>query len=302
MKFKWDDVTIIKYIEDNGYVFIKFIENGKRGLSRRILVKCDEHEPYEVIFNNFKRGRRCRKCTTTWTSSYEEVKEFVENNGYKLHTKKEDYKNNLSDILLECNKGHMYTTQFTHFKRGKRCRFCGYIKVGENNRLNVNKIINLIEEIGYKLLTPIEDYKNEKTKLKLQCDKGHIYTTQWCVLRDGGRCTICRESKGERRIRKYLEENSIYFISQKHFKDLRGDCGAPLRFDFYLPQHNTLIEYQGEFHDGNNTLQTKDELFKQQKYDNMKREYVKYNDIKLIEIWYYDYDKVEDLLNEYLKF
>lgn len=54
---------------------------------------------------------------------------------------------------------------------------------------------------------------------------------------------ITRNSKGEERIKKFLEKNQINFEEQKRLDNIRK---AP--YDFYLPDYNLLIEFQGRQH------------------------------------------------------
>ena len=51
---------------------------------------------------------------------------------------------------------------------------------------------------------------------------------------------------GESKISDYLDSHEIEYSSQHTFPECT-DVGL-LRFDFYLPEHNTLIEYQGQQH------------------------------------------------------
>jgi hypothetical protein len=71
-----------------------------------------------------------------------------------------------------------------------------------------------------------------------------------------------------------------------------------LSYDFALPQKNILIEYQGEYHDGNTRCQTKKDIEEQQYHDKLKYNYAKSHNIKLLEIWYWDYDNIEQILNQ----
>ena len=96
----------------------------------------------------------------------------------------------------------------------------------------------------------------------------------------------------------YLEENDIPFEWQKSYDDLIGTGGGFLSYDFYIPNSNTLIEYQGEFHDGTAPYQTKAQLEYQKEHDRRKREYAKNNNITLLEIWYKDFDNIEQILEE----
>ena len=71
-----------------------------------------------------------------------------------------------------------------------------------------------------------------------------------------------------------------------------------LSYDFYLPKYNLLIEYQGEFHDGSAGKYSRINIKKQQEHDRRKKQYAKDNNIKLLEIWYWDYDNIEKILEK----
>ena len=62
----------------------------------------------------------------------------------------------------------------------------------------------------------------------------------------GQGCPICKESKGEKEIREFLTTNNVKFNHQHKFKDCKNIL--PLPFDFYLPEHNTCIEFNGRQH------------------------------------------------------
>ena len=74
----------------------------------------------------------------------------------------------------------------------------------------------------------------------------------------------------------------------------------PLPFDFYLPKYNILIEYDGLGHynfNDKSEWRTKENVLLTQKHDNIKTKYCEDNNIKLIRIPYYDYNKLNE---EYL--
>jgi len=138
----------------------------------------------------------------------------------------------------------------------------------------------------------------------------------------GNGCPECRKSKGEKEIDKVLIENNwikisqkdfdnlidndkyskLYFIPQKEFEGLVGVGRKNLSYDFYIPKLNLLIEYQGEQHEkfikgihGN-----KKKFLRQLEHDRRKKEYAKINNINFIEIWYYDFDRIEEILYNYI--
>lgn len=98
---------------------------------------------------------------------------------------------------------------------------------------------------------------------------------------------MCRISKGEKHIAKFLEENNIKYESQKKYVGLTGINGGQLSYDFYLSDYNLLIEYQGEQHNKIVDWFVGEEGYKiRQEHDNRKRKYAIDNNIKLLEIWY----------------
>lgn len=101
------------------------------------------------------------------------------------------------------------------------------------------------------------------------------------------------ESIGEQKIRNYLDKKKINYIPQKIFTPLNK---SKYRFDFFLPDFNLVIEYQGEQHFRDNNY-FKDNLNIIQKRDNIKRQYCLNNNIKLLEIKYTQLQKIDTILD-----
>ena len=111
-------------------------------------------------------------------------------------------------------------------------------------------------------------------------------------------CPYCHIAKGEDKITHYLLDNNIQFKPQKSYDDLHGVNGGNLSYDFYLPEFNLLIEYQGEQHEHPiEYFGGKEKFICQQEHDRRKREYAQSHGIELLEIWYYDFNNIEDILN-----
>lgn len=139
------------------------------------------------------------------------------------------------------------------------------------------------------------DYVNGITKVCI-IDPEHGEFWQVPNSHLAGRGSPYRSSSlGERRIKQWLETNDIKFIPQKKFPTCRNPkTGRQLRYDFYLPDHDLLIEYQGEIHDKPQCWWTKDTFrlekeFEERKYrDVVKCEWAASNGIQLVEIWYHE--------------
>lgn len=117
-------------------------------------------------------------------------------------------------------------------------------------------------------------------------------------------CPKCSSSKGEKRVSGFLSNANMRFAEQKTFDDCRNKRKLP--FDFYLIDHNTIIEYDGEFHFDLPKFRFKNiEIFKDgiaqtQKHDTIKTKYCEDSGIKLIRIPYWEYDNIENILEENL--
>ena len=104
------------------------------------------------------------------------------------------------------------------------------------------------------------------------------------------------ETSGEQAVRLFLEKHNIEFIYQYKNKECYNKY--LLSFDFYLPEYNTVIEYQGIQHYVQKAFgKTIEEFLEQQKRDQIKRVFCKKNNIQEIEISYLQ--NVEKVLEEW---
>lgn len=104
-------------------------------------------------------------------------------------------------------------------------------------------------------------------------------------------------SRGEIKIDDILKENGLKFMTEYSFPDLVSSSGRPLRFDFVVFDDDLnidfLIEYQGEQHytaiehfGGVKKLQH------QKHNDAEKRKFCIRHNYPLVEVPYWDYQKV----------
>lgn len=130
-----------------------------------------------------------------------------------------------------------------------------------------------------------------------KCDCGNEKEVAGTHLLDGTTSSCgCINSKGELRIRQVLDKIGIVYIQQFVFADCRiPQSNYPARFDFYLPQYNICIEYNGEqhYHYRSKGLFTLSEVEKIQERDNIKKNYCYTHNIPLIIIPYTDYKIID---------
>ena len=111
-------------------------------------------------------------------------------------------------------------------------------------------------------------------------------------------CGCLGRSAGEWKIKELLTQNHINFETEKTFIDCRNPKTKKLlKFDFYLPEFNYCIEYDGIQHFDKNSG-WKEPIEDIQYRDNLKNQYCKEHNIPLIRIPYTQYDNLslEDLI------
>lgn len=183
----------------------------------------------------------------------------------------------IADSIANCNTG---------------CPVCGRDKVSEKKRMSHNDFVNRCKLAD---VTPIEEYTGLRNKILVRCNKcGEEYMAPPASLLAGHGCPLCRQSKGERIISLCLNENNIKFIPQYMFDICRDK--NPLPFDFYLPEDNVCIEYDGEQHfRAVNYFGGEEGLAIRQKHDDMKTKFCNNNKIKLIRIRYDSINTITDV-------
>lgn len=249
------------------------------------------------------RGYGCKKCSSLRTRqklllSPEQFEKNVHKNDCNiiLTTK---YVDNKTPINCQCKScGHKWIVKSPFQLYNSHCPRCVAIEKGEKSRLDYNTFQSTILPD----ITLLSDYIGINQKIDCSCNKcGFSWTVnQAGSLRRSG-CPNCNKSHGESRIKLYLDNNNISYKWQKCFKGLVGIGGGLLLYDFYIEQYNLLIEFQGKQH--KQIVQYfggKEQFKKQQEHDRRKRKYAKDHNINLLEIWYYDIDKIDNILEQTL--
>jgi DNA-binding ferritin-like protein (Dps family) len=210
--------------------------------------------------------------------------------------------NSITKITVICPKhGKFQIDPYTHI-RGARCYQCG-VELREHSKFmnRLKDLPNKFKEIhGDTYNYDWTSFKGLKQKIKILCkEHGEFYQTPETHLWGQG-CPRCRESHGERKIHLYFTKMKIPYLSQ--YKPEGCVSKRQLSFDFYLPQKNMVIEFQGEQHFrpigfGGNLH------FKEIKIrDQIKKDYCLKNNIRFEEILYNeDVDtKLDKILNQSL--
>lgn len=109
-----------------------------------------------------------------------------------------------------------------HHTKGHGCPDCGreQINVSSGKQLTQEDFIKRISKLkGLTFEKTI--YKNKRSIVIVTCKDHGDYKTKAEVLLKGCGCPKCKSSKGEDKIRSWLENNNIIYMSQMTFSKLQ---------------------------------------------------------------------------------
>ena len=223
----------------------------------KVLVSCKEHGDFLISpRHHIYRKQGCPLCKGKHISESkifsqdDIIKKFrsVHGNTYSYENVK--YIGIDKEVEIICpNHGVFLQTPYNHIHKKCGCPMCKYDYLSSKFRFSVDELLERFNNIHggkYEYPNIAEEYVNSKSEITIVCPEHGIFKQKVQKHLRGHGCPICRESKLEKEIGLFLNENKISFIKQKHFDWLVNK--RELSLDFYLPEYNVAIECQGEQH------------------------------------------------------
>jgi len=226
------------------------------------------------------------------------IKKAQEVHGNKYNYVNVNYINNKIKVIISCPKhGNFLQQPYCHIDK-QGCPKCRLEKLTYNNKKFIKKAqeVHDINKYDYSKV----NYINTKTKIIILCYKHGEFSQKPSMHLMGRGCPICKSSKGELLIIKTLKNLNILYERQKTFNDLKNPkTNWKLRYDFFIPKENMLIEFNGLQHYKYTKYWNKN--FETQQYkDNLKKEYAINNDYKFLVIKYGE--DIEKVLKTNIRF
>ena len=213
--------------------------------------------------------------------SYEECKKVISKNN--IDSKRKYLKFQKTDEKMPSNPNYTYKEWISWYN---------FLNKDVPIFLNFNEARNYVRNLNIKSTKQWALYlKNKPSFIPAYPD--NIYD-EWISWNNFFGCKKII-STGEYLVEKYLIDNKYLYKPQKKFPDCRNIKELP--FDFYLPDFNLIIEYDGEHHYKSIKIHGGDETLKRVIYtDSIKNKYCLENNIKLIRIPYWDLSKIDSIL------
>lgn len=213
------------------------------------------------------------------------------------------YTNNKTAILHRCTiDNHEWMARPDNILSGRGCPLCRNRMIGNMFRKNHNWYVQKLSEY-FPNIEAIEEYVGNDILIAHKCkiDNTIWMATPHNILRGIG-CPMCGGYNGEKIISQWLNNHDIPYVFQHRFVDCRDKKQLP--FDFYLPEQNVCIEYDGRQHfmpidfagKGKEWAEKQFEVVKL--HDQIKTDYCKNNNIQLLRIKYDE--NIEEKLNSFI--
>lgn len=230
----------------------------------------------------------------------EEINDRLEGRGIKFVDV--EYVNDCHKHTFQCGYNHTWESTSSNILQGSGCPICS-----GNNKPTIEEIHSKLLEDGRGIRFLDEYYVNANHKYNFQCKHDHQWKTSIThVLHKGSGCPTCAKqqttSKQHRNVEKWLLDNNIRIRDEQKFDQLRGVGDRMLSYDFVVihptkPRFLVFIEVNGMQHyKPIDYFGGEGVFFKQQKHDQLKRDYVKRKPhiADMLEIRY-DEDEIEAL-------
>lgn len=260
-----------------------------------VTIICPIHGEFLQSPNSHLSSQGCPECGGTKKLT---TKEFIDKvisvHGDRYDYSKVEYKKFNLPITMICpthGEFEIYPHSLVDRKNG--CKKCS----GNERHTRESFINKSIGVHGDRYDYSKVVYVNNKTYVTIICPIHGEFLQRPDNHLQGDTCSFCKMTKGEEKIIKSLKEYGVDYVYQKTFEECRDI--RKLSFDFYIEEANTLIEYDGRQHfmpikpwGGKEALETI------KKHDKIKTNFAKGSKIELIRIPYWDYNNIEEILED----
>ena len=290
--------------ESKGFEYVDMVKHDRKIW---VLFICPKHTQYgvqEMPYNNMKRVViGCRHCIGRNDDEEEVLSEmYAVNPNIELL---EPYQGRTKRIQMNC-KIHQIQSKKSpaEVMKGKGCIQCGLEKLSIQARTPKDVFIEELYQ-KYNNINLTDGYISKSEYAQFDCN---ICGANWTdmpsyVITRG--CPRCNSYSVESQIGVILQQYKINYIPQYSFNDCKDKKRLP--FDYYLPEYNVLIEYDGEQHympvnfGGISDDMARENLKTTQLHDQIKNQYCNDNNISLIRIPYWEKKNLQNVLMSNLR-
>lgn len=290
-KQDWENRMKQRFPEES-FQLIQYVNAGKPAQIK--CKSCNEIIQVSKLSNFFAANKvyGCKNCHGLWRKrevKMDEISKSYEILGYDVKDTHKYYK-------IRCKQcGHIRQSTLNNLYKNLECGCktgCLRNRTGEEFIKECNKYHN-------NELQLVGEYTGQQNKVLLRHKPcGFIWLVRAAdIIHGRSHCPKCRisQSLGEKAVRLCLQENNIIFQQQAQLIQ-----NTRFKFDFWLPEYNTIIQYHGKqhyyftpfFHE---TLQKFEE---HKRWDAIKQEWCKNKGVNLLIIPYNSKNSIQAIIQD----
>ena len=218
----------------------------------KICIICPVHGEFWQQANSHLQRKGCNRCSKPIFDKESFIEKAKQIHGDKYDYSKVEYIKCSEKVCIICPKhGEFWQSPHGHCNGNNKhgCPKCGFLNIQKENKRRLEEASDSFLERarqvhGDKYDYSKVEYKGAHTKVCIICpEHGEFWQSPDKHITSMHGCSKCKESKLEREVREFLEENNISYEREYSTKWL-----GKQRLDFYLPDFNIAIECQGEQH------------------------------------------------------
>ena len=287
--------------QDDYINLVEKVHNGKYSYEKTkyvnahtpIIITCPIHGDFKQSPNGHLLGKGCSKCAGRYMDQDYFIELAKQVHGNKYDYSKVFFQGGKTPVEIICSiHGSFTQAPGNHVNAKQGCPECGTEKAHENVRLGKDEFIKRAKEVhGDKFNYDKLHYASLRDNVTITCPKHGDFSQNAQNHLYGFGCPKCSQSRGEKIVGDILTKNNVKHETQKRFIKCfnigpSGKC-TRLPMDFYLPDYNAIIEYDGIQHYQPIETFGGEKAFKSTKIrDEIKNTYCKENGIKMIRISY----------------
>lgn len=253
-----------KLIHSNKYDYskVKYVN-----LATKVEIFCPVHGHFQQTPRNHLQGQGCPKCglLKQIKSRTPPVELFIKK-ARKIHGSNYDYSkvkyiNNHTNVEIRCKKHGKFFQRPSKHLSGHGCPKCGIIKMAKGISLSQEEFIDKANKIHQgKYDYSNAKYINNREKVKIICPIHGVFLQSPTKHISGHGCPECGRIKSVNTSGTSKQEESILSSLKNNFskvyRNYNKDPRYPFPCDFYIPERDLFVEYNGywthgdEWYDG----------------------------------------------------
>jgi hypothetical protein len=177
MSKKYRLSQVFDILQKKGY---KLVSQEYLNAHQKLEIECPKHGIFLMRFCSIvNSNQKCPKCSHKSTKyTVQEVRQIINKKGFKLIT--QDYINNNQKLEIECPKHGIFKKTLDGFNQSvSGCIECSKQVKSEKRKNNYQDITECVNKEDFELITKESEYKNNKTKLEINCIRHGIFKIKY---------------------------------------------------------------------------------------------------------------------------